>query len=258
MWSENTPNPYVSTTLIRICPICHEHFTTNISRVRQGRGKFCSKKCYYTALSLRKASPESRFLQHVDKSGKEGCWLWTGATDEKGYGRFNDGAGRIVFAHRFSYEIYVGSLRDAELILHKCDNPQCVNPQHLFSGSQLDNMLDMAIKGRSGMSKLRAKDIPEIRKLLVRGVPGTTISKQFGVSKGIICSIKHGRLWAHVQGDSGIQPAYPERNKGVRCICQTCFREFYRAICRVRVGRGKYCGIGCVPGKGKKDESSPA
>jgi len=87
---------------------------------------------------------EERFWGKVDKS-KE-CWLWLGATTE-GYGQFGIGR-KNVHAHRFAYEVTYGKIPEGLFILHKCDNPSCVRPDHLFCGTNQENMQDAYDKGR--------------------------------------------------------------------------------------------------------------
>lgn len=76
------------------------------------------------------------------------CWLWVGALFKSGYGKFSRGD-RKIRAHRASYELYVGKIPRGMQVLHRCDNPPCVNPDHLFIGTHMDNMLDMESKGRA-------------------------------------------------------------------------------------------------------------
>ena len=88
---------------------------------------------------------DARFWSKVVKA--DGCWEWTAYRDPLGYGRLNvDGV--PVLAHRLAYELEHGAIPDGMCILHRCDNPPCVNPDHLWLGTQADNSLDMASKGR--------------------------------------------------------------------------------------------------------------
>ena len=88
-----------------------------------------------------------RFWSHVIRSGSLECWWWTGASANAGYGAFRIG-GRTVKAHRWLWEQRHGSIPEGINILHHCDNTSCVNPNHLFSGTQADNVHDMMAKGR--------------------------------------------------------------------------------------------------------------
>jgi hypothetical protein len=92
-----------------------------------------------------------RFWEKVDKpGGADACWLWTGTPDVNGYGKlwWFDHTNKGKFAHRISWELHNGPIPDGLFVLHSCDNPPCVNPKHLFLGTQLDNMRDMVAKGR--------------------------------------------------------------------------------------------------------------
>src|SRR5688572_10264945 len=73
----------------------------------------------------------------------DGCWLWIGSTHKNGYGLFKQ-----TFAHRYSYVLYKGEIENKLFVCHSCDTPLCVNPNHLFLGSQTDNLRDMTLKGR--------------------------------------------------------------------------------------------------------------
>ena len=111
-----------------------------------------------------------RFEEKFSKS--EGCWLWTAALDDKGYGAFGY-EGKVQKAHRVSVQLYNGvELSSDEHVCHTCDTPACVNPEHLFVGTRSDNMKDMVSKGRQspGLRKLLLTDIPEVSRLIATGM----------------------------------------------------------------------------------------
>lgn len=126
--------------------------------------------------------PETRFWKHVSKGA--GCWEWTGATYEGGYGNFRIDArkGESIGAHRFSYELHVGPIPDGLFVCHHCDNPPCVNPEHLFLGTHKENMHDMFRKGRNGNVALTREEECEVKGLVAEGWDKQWIADAYGVS----------------------------------------------------------------------------
>lgn len=107
-------------------------------------------------------STAERFWKYVNKKEEDECWKWEGSVDPFGYGHFYINE-KDDYAHRASYFLTYGEIPDRMYVLHMCDNPICVNPKHLFLGTQKDNMQDMLYKGRSGKAVLTYDIVKEIR-----------------------------------------------------------------------------------------------
>lgn len=150
-------------------------------------------------------NPEVRFFNKVKKTDE--CWIWLGAKhSKKGYGHFFNGKSNVK-AHRFSYEHFVGSIPEDICVLHKCDNPSCVRPDHLFLGTNQDNVDDKVSKNRhprgeqSGVNKLTEQEVIEIkRSLKCFNYLGQVndLANYYNVNFRTISSIKSGKTWSHV------------------------------------------------------------
>lgn len=157
---------------------------------------------------------ESRFWKRVDRT--QSCWLWRGSVRRDGYGAFS--VGRKSFsAHRFAYQVSFQDPGDLQ-VCHSCDTPLCVNPAHLFLGTQLDNLADMHAKGRAscgrgdkhgsktrpdsiahGLSLPQSKLTPsEARQIRQSTESQTALAARFGVSRAAIQKVLKRETWRRV------------------------------------------------------------
>lgn len=139
-----------------------------------------------------------RFDFHAIDSNDQGCRIWTGERDTKmGYGRLyvTEVPGRRrVYAHRWAYEHFVGPIPDGMLVLHACDNPPCVNPHHLFLGTQADNMHDCAEKGRKNYRRKVTPELAEQIRSTHRQVGSQRkVAAEFGLSKTTVAEVLRGK-----------------------------------------------------------------
>jgi hypothetical protein len=120
------------------------------------------------------------------KKEESGCFVWSKARNQKGYGQVWH-QGRNWFAHRLSFTLSKGNILKGMVVCHSCDNPPCINPDHLWLGTMGDNMLDMMRKGRGGIAKLSKEDKEKIK--LMHGTMNKSIeeiSERYEVSGGVI------------------------------------------------------------------------
>lgn len=160
----------------------------------------------------------ARFWAKVDKSaGPDGCWPWTAAKLRGGYGQFNPGISegrRMVKAHRVSWALTNGPIPSGEghhgiCVCHRCDVRACVNPAHLFLGTQAENVRDRDAKGRRvnmrgeahGMAKLTEADAKTVIALISLRERYRDIASRFGVTRHCVKRIASGRSWAHLPRD---------------------------------------------------------
>lgn len=145
---------------------------------------------------------QERFEERFLKGGGDACWEWMGGKTSDGYGMISiDGINQG--AHRIAYQLYIGEIPYRFCVCHRCDNPSCVRPDHLFLGTNTDNMHDCVIKGRhsdqsgenNGYSILIDEDVRIILAMHANGARNVDLAKQFGVAPSTISNIVCGRNW---------------------------------------------------------------
>jgi len=198
-----------------VCKTCQKDYEVEDWRKPSS---YCSRPCKHkkastwllkTSFIISQSSPEEKlerlrknFEKHVIR--KEGCWGWNGK-DSKGYPRMTcRKALGANLGHRASWIIHKGPIPDDLCVLHKCDNKICSNPDHLFLGTNMDNVNDMLSKKRNpigtkvGTSKLTHENVVEIKKSLFNGVKASELARKFKVSANLIGHIKNNKTWKHV------------------------------------------------------------
>lgn len=153
-----------------------------------------------------KLSRADRFLRHIQRHG-DGCWPWIGAHNTAGYGLFHwsQHPRQCIGAHRAAYLLFSGDIPPGQLVLHRCDNPPCCNPAHLFLGDQLANVQDAVAKGRMvfGQSPGRPRgagrvSAEEVRAIREDGRHYVVIAHHYGLSPSYVHRIKSGARYGWI------------------------------------------------------------
>lgn len=188
-----------------VCPICGTEFKSKPSTIKKGSGKFCSIPC---GLKSRTVTLEQRFKKYVGATMPNGCRHWKGARLPHGYGIISAGtkANPLVRrAHCVAWELVHGPVPDGMCVLHKCDRPSCVNVEHLFLGTQEDNIQDMVSKERQsrGSKHARARmteeDVLSMRRRYKSGeATQRQLAREYGYAADYISKVINGTYWKHV------------------------------------------------------------
>jgi hypothetical protein len=198
------PNPlrrYRNERVTLACSICGTVF--HPFHGREATSKVCSIRCNGALQSGKPKNELAYFLERVSKT--DTCWIWTGGLNEYGYGMVNIGRKRHYRAHRLSYELFRGPIPKGAIICHSCDNPPCVNPDHLWAGSHKDNLADMSAKGRAHKGPSVHSEMHPLSKitreiaLMIRSDPRSApkIASEHGVSPSLVRGIKAGTHWKY-------------------------------------------------------------
>lgn len=188
------------TSVEKHCQICGKSFFVQPNILKIGKGKFCSKSC--ESKNHPPQDPLPRFLNNIEISASK-CWDWIASLNmNNGYGHFSVN-NKVILAHRWSYRHYIGPIPLGYFVCHTCDNRKCVNPAHLFLGTQKDNLADASSKGRLGGVKkkqnhLTEPQVEEIINLLKFSKKYSSIAKVFSVTRQTIYLIAYGKTWKYL------------------------------------------------------------
>ncbi len=145
------------------------------------------------------------FYSKVEKSKKaKDCWKWLAAKSKFGYGKIRRPGGEDDTAHRVSWELHNGPIPEGQCVLHKCDNPSCTNPKHLFLGDTQDNKDDCVAKGRHSRgekvntAKLTEQEVLAIREACAKGANKEKLATKYRVGRSTIFRIASRKIWKHI------------------------------------------------------------
>lgn len=202
-----------------VCQQCGAEFRG----YRRGTGKaprYCSSACYHGARKgtqppggFRSVPAEDRFWEKVDRSGgPDACWPFTGGRNKDGYGKFAVERKVQVRAHRFAWELVNGPMPPGLNGCHRCDNPPCCNPAHIFPGTNAENLADMVAKGRSAVgernimvrhperchtARLTWEQVREIRAIFAQQNPPShqSVADAYGISRATLRAVIYRQTW---------------------------------------------------------------
>jgi hypothetical protein len=191
----------------RICEVCDTPFQALAWEVKRGHGLVCGIPCRNRrAARVRGEMLKKAFMDNVQQG--DGCWTWIGMLDKDGYGRAkitHEGKKIRGPAHRVSWMIHRGPIPDGLEVLHKCDNPPCVNPDCLFLGTTADNNADRDAKGRQARGERCSltKHTPELvqairREYVPRKMSIPKLAEKYGLSASTVGKIIRRQTWKHL------------------------------------------------------------
>ena len=188
------------------------------AQARAQAAKYRSQNAHLSVLEA--VTNVEAFWSRVDMTEEDACWSWMGPKTDRGYGVYAPLPGVLLRTHRVAYALHNGGIDDAMLVCHRCDNPICCNPKHLFLGTGSDNMQDMVAKGRnkpiSGERNPSAKLTTEqVRTIYLDPRTNSEIANAYGIASSLASLIRLRKVWADATADL---PELPRRKSGPRSL----------------------------------------
>jgi hypothetical protein len=189
--------------MVARCRHCDKSFVTFRSYLaRRPNGGFCSNACWSAFLEQ---EPGRSIWDRTVADPETGCWEWQGALKSAGYPSLNKKvAGRVwQYGHQLAFFLAHGPIPDGKWVLHKCGNARCINPDHLYAGTPIDNARDRDRMGRNGSAKLTPDLVASIKELLARGATEGEVALAYNVQAQAIHCISVQRTWQWVEYSDG-------------------------------------------------------
>lgn len=215
--------------MIKVCEVCEQTFKT-----RTTKRKYCGTACATEARHIRamNADIEEHLDKRIEVDEKTGCWNWIRGKNTLGYG-ITKVRGQRYLAHRLAYISSFGPIPEGMLVCHKCDNPSCCNPEHLFLGNNAANMADMKKKGRgrsvkgedNHRAKMTVEGVERIFELRAKGMTIKKIAEILNVSRSLVGQIAVGKRWASSRKAGTVREKVAVKACAVEMIAQALERN---------------------------------
>jgi hypothetical protein len=195
------------------CQYCKKIIIKEISKKKYRKDPiFCSRSCQLRGVNFEweradRESKEAKYIQNFYKNIiiRNGCWGCKKYKKKNGYINIEIGKRKTELLHRLSYKLHYGEIPKGKQVNHKCNNPSCSRPSHLYLGTQKENIQDQHIRGshshgeKHGMSKLKENQVKTIKKMLKNKLKHKDIAMKFNISRSAVTDINNKKTWGHIE-----------------------------------------------------------